>query len=842
MIIRASDSKFHKISTLYFVFFFFLSFVIPNMLFAEDIEDEKKYLLNESSSNLITPESWDEAPSGGDTIFISARRTKPLRFTSISGEENNPIVVINYEGQVKIDGRPDAWGALVFENCLHIKVTGEGHKGYKYGFLLAAKSCGLAFAELSSDCEAAFLKISHEGFFGIVAKKDYHGNPPMPIPVFSGLHIHDCFIEDVVEGMYLGETKSPGMEFKNVRIYNNIVRNTNRESIQVANMVEDVEIYNNTLLAAGKDELAFHGNLLQIGDNTVATVYNNILIGAPAYGIISMGSGNNYYQNNFVSGCKGVFVDDRKFTLKDSLVVFSGNYFSEINNDENEVIRNMNGENYFIVENNVYDNEEDLFYRNYFKSNTNFQLENNIVAVVEPIIFTNSASNDYSLTATNPAAYLSMGAPGGPEFFYSEGDGEQVEVPESEQIVLNGSMVVDEVLNGSYYSALYLVDEQDATPENEIHPVSQNWKPYWNMNNGPYHVYIDLGGEYTLTNIAFHDMHNSQNLDISIGEPGNWEYLFTEACTSYKKWSNNSVNTTTRYIRLSMNENVNAAVNEIIVYGYAPKEEAPQVATEEDKAPQIVLKSETTFDEVQDGSYWSPTYLVDEQDSTIENSSHPTSQSWKPHWNMDKGPYHVYFDLNGFYELTTIALHDMNNAKNLDVSVGEPGNWEHLFTESCDSYKSWKVHEVNVTTRYIRLSMNESVYAAINEILLFGYAVGESNQAKSASINNDKKDNTDLNINAKDNLQISNIEGLFIQNPVQDNLKIHLPVELNENFTIEVYNLEGRKLIAQGFEKNNSSQLMIDISNDCEKDGIYIMKYRNIEGTQKALKFLKQSF
>lgn len=40
--------------------------------------------------------------------------------------------------------------------------------------------------------------------------------------------------------MYLRETKSPGMEFKHVKMYNNIVRNTLRESIQIANMVEDV--------------------------------------------------------------------------------------------------------------------------------------------------------------------------------------------------------------------------------------------------------------------------------------------------------------------------------------------------------------------------------------------------------------------------------------------------------------------------------------------------------------------------------------------------------------------------------------------------------------------------
>ncbi|MEE4248782.1 MAG: hypothetical protein V2I33_25675, partial [Kangiellaceae bacterium] len=86
----------------------------------------------------------------------------------------------------------------------------------------------MSFSQYSSDCEAENIKISHDGFFGIFAKKDFGGNPPNPVPVFDNLVIHDCFIENVSEGMYIGETKSPGMDFKNLKIYNNIVRNTQR--------------------------------------------------------------------------------------------------------------------------------------------------------------------------------------------------------------------------------------------------------------------------------------------------------------------------------------------------------------------------------------------------------------------------------------------------------------------------------------------------------------------------------------------------------------------------------------------------------------------------------------
>jgi hypothetical protein len=67
-------------------------------------------------------------------------------------------------------------GRYYFENCRYIKISGAGNANYKYGFHHLLIN-GLAFSELSSDCEAEFIKISHEGFFGIMAKKDYNGSP-----------------------------------------------------------------------------------------------------------------------------------------------------------------------------------------------------------------------------------------------------------------------------------------------------------------------------------------------------------------------------------------------------------------------------------------------------------------------------------------------------------------------------------------------------------------------------------------------------------------------------------------------------------------------------------------
>lgn len=622
----------------------------------------KKYLVEESFGYYIDANTWAVAPTGGDTVFISSDRTKALKIRNLKGSKETPIVFINFGGQVRIDS-PTAWGALTFENCSYIKVTGTGDESCKYGFLLSANTCGLGFTELSTDCEAEFIKISHEGFMGICVKKDYDGNPPSPAPVFSNLVIHDCFVENVTEGMYLGETKSPGMEFKHVKVYNNIVRNTGRESIQIANMVEDVEIHNNTLLNAGMDNVGSQRSLLQIGDNSVANVYNNILIGAPAHGIINMGKGNNVFTNNYISNCKGMFIDNRLFTDVNQPIVVSGNYFKD--NTHSEIIESMNELNVVVINNNKW-NSLIPFFLNNSGSKSNHIFANNIHTAIDEIGFTNEQENDYSLAESTPVKYLLLGAPGGPEYFEDK--------------------------------------------------------------------------------------------------------------------KNNSKNT---------------------------------------KSAQIILSSEMIIDEKEGINIYSADYLVDEQGLSLDKNEHASSEIWKPYYNMDYGPYHIYFDLGRQYQLTEIALHDMQGIADMEVSIGEPGDWQEVFTEPCDEYKSWKRHSVNVSSRYVRLTIDESLSAAINEIVLFGYK--ESGNLKSADAETEE-DKT-----------------LKCQNPVSKSLKVSIDEDLVGEYNLEIFDLNGQMLFTQEYSDYSSSEININLSNMDLKKGMYIIRYRNDAGITRSTKFIKQS-
>jgi uncharacterized protein len=201
------------------------------------------------------------------------------------------------------------------------------------------------------------------------------------------------------------------MEFKHVKIYNNIVRNTLRESIQIANMAEDVEIYNNTLLNTGLANINYQTSILQIGDNSVVNVFNNILIETPLTSIAVYGKGDCTFTNNYLASNLGVFVDNRSITDSIAQMNINQNYFSTING--NQTIKNYNEINYVTVQNNFY-NTDITFFLNQSGNSNNFTTANNTLTSIAEIEFTGPATNDYSLTTANPIEYQNMGAPSGP--------------------------------------------------------------------------------------------------------------------------------------------------------------------------------------------------------------------------------------------------------------------------------------------------------------------------------------------------------------------------------------------------------------------------------------------
>ncbi len=490
-------------------------------------------------------------PAPGDTLKIVAGRILTLKFKYLQGTPDKPIVIINYGGQVSIS--TSAWGALSFENCKYIKVTGTGDKTVRYGFKLQGIECGLSFSEYSTDCEAEFIEIVGSGstFFGIYAKKDFGGTPPVPYPQFNNLLIHDNYIHDVTEGMYIGETKSPGMEFRHVRVYNNIVENTGREAVQLANCVEDVEVHHNLFRNSGFDNEAFQNNCLQIGGNTVGKYYNNLLINSPGYGVIIMGMGNIEVYSNYIENNPGSFIDDRYWPIPNSPITLKNNYFRS--SVGNEIIKNLNQYNNMYFQDNSYDTNIP-FLTNSGGTPPILVNSGNTLGTVPPILY-EVVNGVFKINPAGPAVYAQIGPASPPP-------------PASARIQLNQQMITDQVIGGSLNSPKYLVDEQQLNPDLNQHPLSIPWKPAKTVKYAPFHIYFDLGAEYFIDRISLHDLSTTGKVIVSYGTPDNWINLFTDPVTKSKTWSQRAVRITSRYIRLSLISTLDAKINEIALYGY----------------------------------------------------------------------------------------------------------------------------------------------------------------------------------------------------------------------------------------------------------------------------------
>jgi hypothetical protein len=265
----------------------------------------------------------------------------------------------------------------------------------------------LSFSEYSSDCEAEFIEIEGNGetFFGITAKKDFGGKPPVPYPRFNNLSIHDNYIHRVTEGIYIGETVSPGMEFRNVSIYDNIIENTGRESLQLANCVEDVEVHNNLFLNSGLDGEPWQNNGFQIGGNTVGCYYNNIVINAPGFGVIIMGMGNIDVRSNYFENTLGAFIDDRYSPIPDSPIILRNNIFRLTTGAE--IVKNLNQYNNLYIQNNTFDTNIPVLNKTRERPPVLVDSGNNRMPV-PPIRFWLS-DGDFKPDTQGPAVYALLG-------------------------------------------------------------------------------------------------------------------------------------------------------------------------------------------------------------------------------------------------------------------------------------------------------------------------------------------------------------------------------------------------------------------------------------------------
>lgn len=276
------------------------------------------------------------AISPGDTLCLQAGTKRSLKLLNINGTADKPVVIINCGGQVVISNTDYHYGFEI-ANSRHFRLTGTGHQEFAYGIKVANTARGingLSIGALSTDFEVDHVEVANAGYAGIMSKTDpgCDGTATRDKFVQRNSIFHDNYIHDVHgEGFYIGnsfyvngqrkdcngeEIRLPPHNLEGVKVYNNIVRNTGYDAIQVGCAITDCEIFNNTIENFGTRNTETQNQGIQINPGTSGVVYNNLIKNGSGTGIFMNGIGGNLVFNNIIinAGQYAIFCDDRATT------------------------------------------------------------------------------------------------------------------------------------------------------------------------------------------------------------------------------------------------------------------------------------------------------------------------------------------------------------------------------------------------------------------------------------------------------------------------------------------------------------------------------------------------
>jgi hypothetical protein len=372
---------------------------------------------------------FDGAKKGvkpGDKICLTSGVRTGFGFFNINGTAANPVIITNMcDGKVTLNA-PSNWGnAVEIKNSSFFRFTGSGNSSINTGIEIIGAQMGLNIYERSTDFEVDHISVSNAGCVGVVAKTDptcdsktWRGNFTMRNTSF-----HDILVQNTgCEGFYIGNshyetgvTKTcNGSNIKvnehdvvNVKVYNNQVKNTANDGIQVGGAISGAEIHHNKVYNFGTAKTSGHMNGVQAGSGTTrAKIYQNVIDTGNGYCFWDQGGGSTYYDNIANKGALG------GFSLQDVAGTHATTGFFVANNtiiDCNALGIIMYSENPAIttITNNII--YSSLSGYNFIKYNSpkaqSLTIESNNLksASLATIKFSNPSAKDYHLLSGSPA-------------------------------------------------------------------------------------------------------------------------------------------------------------------------------------------------------------------------------------------------------------------------------------------------------------------------------------------------------------------------------------------------------------------------------------------------------
>jgi len=253
----------------------------------------------------------------GDTLYFSAGKRLFLNIKNFKGKSGSPIVMINRGGEVIID--TDNYYGISIQNCQYIKFSGSGYPGNFYGFKIrrVSKGAGMGIGFLSSDIEVDHVSIENTLIGGLYFKTDPDCSMTSLRGTFTQYNtiIHDNYIANTGdEGMYIGSTKYDGQIVScngkdtllmpslldGVKVYNNFIKYTGWDGIQVSSASRNCQIYDNTILYDSQKKEDSQMSGIMIGGGTKCDCFNNFIAFGNGDGLECHGLGGTRIFNNII--------------------------------------------------------------------------------------------------------------------------------------------------------------------------------------------------------------------------------------------------------------------------------------------------------------------------------------------------------------------------------------------------------------------------------------------------------------------------------------------------------------------------------------------------------------
>ncbi len=262
----------------------------------------------------------------GSVICLNAAtQYGALAFSNIKGTPSKPIVVRNCGGTVVIKA-PGSPFIVKFSNSSHFRFSGGNSKS-AYGIKLTeSKTNGLVLGEFATDFQVDHIEICDVGFAGIMGKTDpscdeatHRGNFTMRNVILEHNYVHDT----AGEGFYIGHTaytraQTPCGEalphtIENIRINDNLVRNSGWDGIQLSCATRGASIFRNTVENYSVMRKRNQSGGITVGTGTSGVCHSNIINSGHGAGIVVFGVADNYIYNNVIIDADGagVFCDER---------------------------------------------------------------------------------------------------------------------------------------------------------------------------------------------------------------------------------------------------------------------------------------------------------------------------------------------------------------------------------------------------------------------------------------------------------------------------------------------------------------------------------------------------